>query len=162
MIERRSFFNFTNGRTLVPHSLNIREENIVIIKFRIFGSFYCFLFLFIFTLSLFFLSRTVRCKIVYFTRQRFVRAIIDADTSQSLFVNISLNFRYQPSHFVHLVSYFWFLLLFSFSFNCRHARRQQGSAKRTVSHARLAGMRVNVKSPRARACRTFLAWINYF
>ena len=34
-------------------------------------------------------KRTMRCKIVYFTRQRFARAIIDADTLRSLFLNIS-------------------------------------------------------------------------
>ena len=33
-------------------------------------------------------ERTVCCKRVYLTRQRFARAIIDAETLQSLFVNI--------------------------------------------------------------------------
>ena len=34
-------------------------------------------------------ERRMRCKIVYFTRQRFARAIIDAETSRRLFMNIT-------------------------------------------------------------------------
>ena len=34
-------------------------------------------------------ERTMHCKIVYFTRQRFAGAIIDAETLRSLFVNFS-------------------------------------------------------------------------
>ena len=33
-------------------------------------------------------ERKMRCKIVYFTRQRFARSIIDAEILRSLFVNI--------------------------------------------------------------------------
>ena len=36
-------------------------------------------------------GKKMLCKIVYFTRQRFARAIIDAETLRSLFGNINNN-----------------------------------------------------------------------
>ena len=46
-------------------------------------------------------KRTMRCKITYFTRQRFARAIIDAETKTVR--EYFAHFRYQPPHFVHIL-----------------------------------------------------------
>ena len=50
--------------------------------------------------------RTMHCKIVHYTRQHFARAIVDEKTLQSLFVNISPIFQYQPSHFEAITAIF--------------------------------------------------------